>query len=168
MPTNGENASNNIPSSMADLQLNQPTNPGICSASHHKAVVVGLYGVPGSGKPYLLNQLEQRLGKTDSTFYEGSKMIATVVPGGLEAFHRMEEQEKAQWRRHAIDAIGKSCAVQRKSCSCRWPFHVLVIGAVVVTCGLRRVGDKVLKREDLSKRVFRRARLCCRAMPHHC
>ena len=39
MPTNCENASSNIPSSTADTR----------SASDHKAVAVGLYGVPGSG-----------------------------------------------------------------------------------------------------------------------
>ncbi len=37
-------------------------------------------------------------------------MIATVVPGGLDAFHGMSEQEKAHWRGHAIGAIEKSCA----------------------------------------------------------
>ena len=110
MPTNCENASSNIPGSTADLQLNQLAAPEIRSASDHKAVVIGLYGVPGSGKTFLLNQLKQKLGQTHFAFYEGSKMIATVVPGGLDAFQSMEEQEKAHWRRRAIDAIGKNCA----------------------------------------------------------
>ncbi len=110
MPTNCENALSNIPGSTADLQLNQFTTFEIRSTSDHKAVVVGLYGVPGSGKTFLLNQLKQELGQTHFAFYEGSKMIATVVPGGLDAFQSMEEQEKAHWRRRAIDAIGKNCA----------------------------------------------------------
>ena len=95
---------------MADLQPKQSTTPETLSASNRKAVVVGLYGVPGSGKTFLLNQLKQELGQTHFVFYEGSKMIATVVPGGLNAFQSMEEQEKAHWRRRAIDAIGKNCA----------------------------------------------------------
>ena len=37
-------------------------------------------------------------------------MIATVVPGGLDAFHRMDEQERVQWRQCAIDTIRKNCA----------------------------------------------------------
>ncbi|KAI9824659.1 MAG: hypothetical protein M1826_007298 [Phylliscum demangeonii] len=36
-------------------------------------------------------------------------MIATVVPGGLDAFQRLEEQEKVHWRKLAIDTIGKQC-----------------------------------------------------------
>ena len=90
MPTNCENALSNIPGSTADLQLNQFTTFEIRSTSDHKAVVVGLYGVPGSGKTFLLNQLKQELGQTHFAFYEGSKMI--VVPGGLDAFQSMEEQ----------------------------------------------------------------------------
>ena len=86
MPTNCENASSNMPGSTADLQPNQSTIPEIGSASDHKAVVVGLYGVPGSGKTFLLNQLKQELGGTHFAFYEGSEMIATVVPGGQTAF----------------------------------------------------------------------------------
>ena len=110
MPLDCESASSNVPGSMANLQRIQLATPEIRSAFDPKAVVVGLYGIPGSGKTFLLKQLEQELGQTDFAFYEGSKMIATVVPGGLDAFHRMKEQEKAQWRRHAIDAIGKNCA----------------------------------------------------------
>lgn len=110
MSANCENASSNVSGSMADLQLNQPTTPENRSAFDHKAVVVGLYGIPGSGKTFLLNKLKQKLGQTQFSFYEGSEMISTVVPGGLDAFQSMEEQEKAHWRRHAIDAIGKNCA----------------------------------------------------------
>ena len=105
-----ENASSNMPSSTADLQLNQSTTSDNRSASDAKAVVVGLYGLPGSGKSFLLNQLKQELGQTQFMFYEGSEMIATVVPGGLDAFQGMGEQEKAHWRGHAIGAIAKSCA----------------------------------------------------------
>ena len=94
----------------ADMQLHQLTTPELPSTSNHKAVVVGLYGLPGSGKTYLLNQLKQELGQSYWTFYEGSEMIASVVPGGLNAFHLMEEQEKEHWRRCAIDAVGKQCA----------------------------------------------------------
>ena len=110
IPINGENASSNIPSSMADLQPKQSTTPETLSASNRKAVVVGLYGVPGSGKTFLLNQLKQELGQTHFAFYESSKMIATVVPGGLDAFQSMEEQKKVHWSRRAIDVIGKNCA----------------------------------------------------------
>ena len=93
--TNCEKASSNIPSSMADLQPNQFTTPEIRSASDHKAVVVGLYGIPGSGKTFLLNQLKQELGQMHFAFYEGSEMIATVVPREL---LRRDQEKMVQTR----------------------------------------------------------------------
>ena len=36
-------------------------------------------------------------------------MTVTIVPGDLDAFQSMEGSEKADWRRRAIDAIGKAC-----------------------------------------------------------
>ena len=93
---------------MANPQPDQSTALQFPSASDEKPVVVGLYGIPGSGKTFLLNQLEKELGQTHFAFYEGSKMIASVVPGGLEAFQTMEEQEKTHWRRRAIEGIGKN------------------------------------------------------------
>lgn len=86
-----------------------PTADPTWSASHREAVVVGLYGVPGSGKTFLLSQLKQVLGQEHFAFYEGSKMIATVVPGGLDAFQELDEQQKVHWRRLAIDTIRKKC-----------------------------------------------------------
>jgi len=57
-----------------------------------------------------LNQLKQELGQEHFAFYEGSKMIATVVPGGLNVFQKLEEQEKMHWRQLAINMIRKECA----------------------------------------------------------
>ena len=112
MPTNSEDVSTNIQGLTAHLgdNQNQPSNPKNRSGTVHKAVVVGLYGVPGSGKTFLLKQLEQQLGQTHFAFYEGSNTIATLVPGGLDAFQKMEEQEKRHWRQRAVDTIGKECA----------------------------------------------------------
>ncbi len=110
MPTICENASSDTPSLTADPQPNQSTPSELRPAPDRKAVVVGLYGLPGSGKTFLLNQLKQKLGQTLFAFYEGSEMIATVVDGGLDAFQSMEEREKAHWRQLAIDRIEKDCA----------------------------------------------------------
>ena len=112
MPTSSENVSTNIMGLTADHEhsQNQHSNPENRSGPVHKPVVVGLYGVPGAGKTFLLKQLEQQLGQTHFAFYEGSNMIAAVVPGGLDVFQKMEEQEKRHWRQRAIDTIGKKCA----------------------------------------------------------
>jgi adenylate kinase len=108
--TDCENGLSSMPGPVADPQLNQSTDLKSRSASNNKAVVIGLYGVPGSGKTFLLDQLKQELVGEHFAFYEGAKVIASVVPGGLDAFQKLEEREKVHWRQLAIDKIGKMCA----------------------------------------------------------
>lgn len=110
MTSNGEKVSSRMPGPTTEPQPNLPTAIEIRSASNNKAVVVGLYGVPGSGKTFLLDQLKQELGERHFAFYEGSEKIATLIPGGLDAFQKLEEREKVQWRQLAIDTIGKESA----------------------------------------------------------
>lgn len=79
------------------------------SDTHHRAVVVGIYGIPGSGKSTLLNQLKKKLGVKHFAYYEGSQSIAAIVPGGLEAFKKMAEKDKAYWRGLAIERTRAEC-----------------------------------------------------------
>ncbi|KAI0431299.1 uracil phosphoribosyltransferase-domain-containing protein [Xylaria sp. FL1042] len=79
------------------------------STANNAPLVVGIYGIPGSGKTFLLHQLEQELGREHFEFYEGSRMIATLVPGGLDRFRQMTEQDKLIWRQCAIDTIRQEC-----------------------------------------------------------
>ncbi|KAH8685468.1 uracil phosphoribosyltransferase-domain-containing protein [Tricladium varicosporioides] len=97
-------------------QPNQSTTPGSRPGSsssnnnNKNPIVIGLYGIPGSGKSFLLARLrEQEHEKEHFKFYEGSKMIANLVPGGLDAFQKLEGQEKVHWRQLAIDTIKKEC-----------------------------------------------------------
>ncbi|KAG9232539.1 uracil phosphoribosyltransferase-domain-containing protein [Amylocarpus encephaloides] len=110
MASNCENVLNSLSVPTEDPQSNQSTALECRSAFNDKAKVVGLYGVPGSGKTFLLDQLKEELGQEHFAFYEGSKMIARLVPGGLDVFQKLEEQERVHWRQLAIDAIGKECA----------------------------------------------------------
>ena len=103
------NASSAMPELKMELQQSQLKSHGDPSVSGHEAFVVGLYGVPGSGKSFLLNQLKRELGSTQSGFYEGSDIIASITPGGLDIFQSMEEQEQVHWRRRAIDTIRQDC-----------------------------------------------------------
>ncbi|KAL7624854.1 hypothetical protein AAE478_004068 [Parahypoxylon ruwenzoriense] len=74
-----------------------------------KPVVIGLYGIPGCGKSFLLSQLEKEIGTEFFDFYEGSEVISSIVPGGLSAFQKLDDQDKVQWRQLAIDTIAKNC-----------------------------------------------------------
>lgn len=69
---------------MAQSQPNQRTTPAIQAAAHTEPVVVGIHGLPGSGKSFLLDQLKKLFGEEDFMFYEGSEVIARLVPGGLQ------------------------------------------------------------------------------------
>ncbi|KAK2804719.1 hypothetical protein FQN50_006457 [Emmonsiellopsis sp. PD_5] len=79
------------------------------SSNNTKPVVVSLYGVPGLGKTFLLNELKDKLGDEHFIFYNGSKMISDVVPRGLEAFKKLEEQEKVDWCQAAINNVRNQC-----------------------------------------------------------
>ncbi|KAI5864693.1 uracil phosphoribosyltransferase-domain-containing protein [Durotheca rogersii] len=79
-------------------------------SSTPKPVIVGLYGVPGCGKSYLLAQLKKELDTCLFEFYEGSEVISSLTPGGLVAFQKATEQEKLRWRQLAIDSIAEGCA----------------------------------------------------------
>lgn len=59
-------------------------------------VIVGIYGIPGCGKTFLLNLLKQKFADHEFAFYEGSQLIASVVPGGLEVFQTLNEQDKTR------------------------------------------------------------------------
>ncbi|KAL8698861.1 MAG: hypothetical protein Q9224_001658 [Gallowayella concinna] len=91
-----------------NFQSHRSTDSGKERASDRKPVVVGLYGVSGCGKTFLLNQLKQEVGEEDYIFYDGSQAIDGVAPGGLGRFQKMEEQEQIMWRQRAIDEIGKN------------------------------------------------------------
>lgn len=115
MPIDLQDASNDLPTQVAGLETNiSTTTPGTKSDSHDKGVVIGLYGIPGSGKTFLLNQLKQEFQQEPFLFFEGSEMIAAVVPGGLEAFQKMKREEQSLWRQSAIDAIRKECVKSGK------------------------------------------------------
>ncbi|KAK0368979.1 uracil phosphoribosyltransferase [Colletotrichum limetticola] len=75
-----------------------------------KPTIVGLYGVPGSGKSFLLRQLRAKLRDEHFQLYEGSEVIDNVVPGGLKAFKSSSQSEREIWRQRAIDFIAEECA----------------------------------------------------------
>ncbi|KAJ7442400.1 uracil phosphoribosyltransferase-domain-containing protein [Mycena galericulata] len=103
--------------------LNSHINPSVTiptqsagSLGAKTPTVIGLYGVPGCGKSYLLDQLkaDAELGQHDFAFYEGSVIIDQLVPDGLAGFQRMGDQDKTCWREKAIAHIAGECAASGK------------------------------------------------------
>ncbi|KAJ6487062.1 uracil phosphoribosyltransferase-domain-containing protein [Mycena sanguinolenta] len=95
-----------------------PAPAKISQSTGSKApMVIGLYGVPGCGKSYLLSLLkaDSELGQEAFTFYEGSAIIDLLIPnGGLDAFKRMNMYDKTHWREQAISHIRDECAASGK------------------------------------------------------
>jgi adenylate kinase/phosphoserine phosphatase len=108
MALNSENESSNMAGSQ--LNLSPMLKPSSAFKKSKKGVVVGIYGIQGCGKTYLLNQLKQSLGHEDFSFYDGSQIIASFVPGGFSAFQQLSEEKKACWRSLAISRIGQEAS----------------------------------------------------------
>ena len=74
--------------------------------------IIGLYGIPGSGKSTLLDKLAnhfkaapQKAGGPEFSFYESSKLLAQLVPGGIPAFQALNYEAKVRARQSAIKRI---------------------------------------------------------------
>ncbi|KAF2801280.1 uracil phosphoribosyltransferase [Mytilinidion resinicola] len=80
-----------------------------------RPTIIGIYGLPGAGKTHLLNYLEQHLDPSHFSFFDGSQSIASVVPGGLAAFHTLSPIAKTDYRKKAIDRIRGLCAERGKA-----------------------------------------------------
>ncbi|KAB8290825.1 hypothetical protein EYC80_008462 [Monilinia laxa] len=75
-----------------------------------KSIVIGIYGLPGSGKSCLRSHLRRhpKLPENAFEFIEGSEVIARDIEGGLEAFHQVSQEGKLHRRETAIHSIQKS------------------------------------------------------------
>ncbi|KIW18413.1 hypothetical protein PV08_02701 [Exophiala spinifera] len=70
--------------------------------------VVGIYGVSGSGKTFVLNALKHAYG-ADYILVEGSEVISRLVDGGLEGFQRLDDDRKKSVRELAIRTVLADC-----------------------------------------------------------
>ncbi|RBA21235.1 hypothetical protein FPRO05_07549 [Fusarium proliferatum] len=79
-----------------------------------KPTVVGIYGLPGSGNSHVLKCLRKDLREEGYAFFEGSEVIASLVPGGLEEFQKLTEDEQFDWRAKAINHIKNEAATSHR------------------------------------------------------
>lgn len=100
---------------MVMVGLSQVSKSPSRLGDEHKPTVIGIFGIPGSGKSYLLDELKKELGNSQFSFHEGSNLIGSLVPGGLDAFQQFDEAEKAIWRRQAIDNVKELCTKNGKA-----------------------------------------------------
>ncbi|KAI0846485.1 uracil phosphoribosyltransferase-domain-containing protein [Daldinia vernicosa] len=91
-------------------ETSQRSRPQTPVSSLWEPVIIGIYGVSGCGKSYLLNQLKRELSPETFKFYEGSEVINSLVPGGLSAFKKFKESEKEAYRQLSINYISQSCS----------------------------------------------------------
>ena len=75
---------------MSSFQLQADYQAGPLS----KPIVIGIYGLPGCGKSYLLHQLKEKLVERPFQIFEGSEVITSLHPGGLDAFKKLAEDDK--------------------------------------------------------------------------
>lgn len=84
------------------------TNIDFNNSGDGRPVVIGIYGLPGSGKTSVLKALRQSHGN-NYIFTEGSEVISRVVRGGLKTFQALDEDQKYPVRELAISTIVADC-----------------------------------------------------------
>ncbi|KAI7318189.1 hypothetical protein KC315_g10175 [Hortaea werneckii] len=85
------------------------------SSSADPPVIIGIYGLPASGKTHLLNKLRKVLDEYHFKFYDGSEVIERITEGGLAAFKQMNNEQKAEKRTTAINTIKEECRKEKKT-----------------------------------------------------
>ncbi|KAM3509391.1 hypothetical protein MY10362_000630 [Beauveria mimosiformis] len=83
--------------------------------SDKKPIIIGLYGLPGSGKSTLMKELKLELDDEKFVFHEGSELISDIVAGGLAAFARLDKQQKRLVRERAIASVATECLAKNRT-----------------------------------------------------
>lgn len=89
--------------------------PSSLISNEEPPVIIGIYGLPASGRTHLLNELRKVLDDYHFKFYDGSEVIERITDGGLAAFKQMSNAQKAITRTKAIKTIKAECTKERKT-----------------------------------------------------
>ncbi|KAK3708299.1 hypothetical protein LTR37_011564 [Vermiconidia calcicola] len=101
---------------MASSDTSQRTTATEAGGARNDGVpkIIGLYGIPGSGKTWLLEHLPQILDEDDYQFFDGSAEIKKVTRGGLAHFKTLSEHDRMPFRELAIKSIKDKCAESKR------------------------------------------------------
>ncbi|KAF2133802.1 hypothetical protein P153DRAFT_362865 [Dothidotthia symphoricarpi CBS 119687] len=112
------------------------------SSSQAKPTIIGLYGISGAGKSYHLDLLKTTttLAKEGFIFYDGSALIASVVPAGLDAFKGLSHDDQTLYRKQALEQLKVECTEHQKT--------AVVSGHYIFWDDETREGERVGIEED--------------------
>lgn len=84
--------------------MSSATSSSVPLPAAKKPKIVGIYGVPASGKTTLVNSLKTKLDRELFVFHEGSELINKVMinSGGLAKFKTLSFEDKNDWRELAM------------------------------------------------------------------
>jgi uracil phosphoribosyltransferase/phosphoserine phosphatase/adenylate kinase len=82
-----------------------------------KPTIIGLYGISGSGKSHILQQLrnDTSLEEKRFVFYDGSELLDQATPGGLEGFKRLDQTTKKIYIETALDLVSRTCLARKET-----------------------------------------------------
>ncbi|KAJ5179343.1 hypothetical protein N7492_002553 [Penicillium capsulatum] len=86
-----------------------PPKPAAPPVPSYKPVVVGIFGIPGSGKSHLIRATMRQLKGHGFAFYESRNAIDASCRGGLIGYSQLTEKEQKRCREKAIISIQKDC-----------------------------------------------------------
>jgi len=77
--------------------------------------IIGIYGVSGCGKSYLLEQLKGHFDEKSFFFYEGSERLVKAFQNTLDSFKCLPIHAQETIRARAIEGISRECAKAGKA-----------------------------------------------------
>ncbi|KAH6688926.1 uracil phosphoribosyltransferase-domain-containing protein [Plectosphaerella plurivora] len=104
---------------------------------------VGIYGLPGSGKTFLLDQLRMDPVLKDVDFLDGSALIGAATTGGLAAFQKMDPKQQTTVRQ-------KEPVVVWTDGDAKMYTHIIYFDVASHTIAQRRARDSARSRDHCS------------------
>lgn len=87
------------------------------AATSVKPTIIGIYGLPGCGKSFGLEQIKSHptFSNEQFAFYDGYALIADVTPGGLDHFRRLNPDEQKAIRGKVISKATSEYSINGKT-----------------------------------------------------